>query len=250
MKKLFSFILIVFLFLTITGCRIPSLGEILTTPDSYEVIDCSPDPRKEHRFSIVTLMDKKEYQYGDIFWVAVLIKHSSRLDVEDSSKKIRLEVSHNIETLEAIDSSLLPYTPEREDQIYFASHLDSDYHIPLDSEYRALIRFRYLADDNDQAEINFSYLQKVPKFSFGDNQSIKIRDHKIDLKHRDRLVDPFPAEECHPDYWNTIEDDGTDVQPFDLDGSFPPEICEAFLNADTYEESLEIKRKYLESLDE
>ena len=248
MKNLKSFILLLFALGTLIGCRIPSLGEILTQEPTDQVLYCTSDPRPEHKFGIITVLDKTNYEYGETGWIAVLIKHSSRLKIEEASDRIGV-TGYNIEILEAINSELLPYEPETD--LQFTGPLGTDYHVPLDSEYRALIKFRYLATDDDPyAKISIDYQQKIPEYGYEDYLSIPFEYNQVRMQTRERLVNYFSADYCHPKYWNTIIDDGTDFEPFHMEGAFPREVCIEMLEAETYEEMQAIKKAYLDSLNE
>ena len=259
MNNLKLFIVLLTALGTLIGCRIPSLGEILTQEPTDQVLYCMDDPRPEHKYAIMTIFDKEKYEPGEEGYMAVLIKHSSRLKTEEASDRIGITTSPNIEILEAINSELLPYEPETD--LYFTGPFAMNYHVPLDSEYRALIRFRfielpnefieeYVYEDEEYSYFEIDYTQKVPVFGYGDFLSIDFINRELDLDRRNQLINFFSAEYCHPKYWNTVADNGTDLEPFYLNGAFPREVCIEMLEAETYEEMQAIKKAYLDSLNE
>lgn len=209
--------------LLVTGCKIPTLSEIV---DDGRVLDCSADPRAEHHHAIVIITDSRTYERGDEGWLAVLIKHSQRLSIENASDRIGIHAPPNIEILEAVESELLPYVVENPDAPNFlpAENITS-YHVPLDSDYRALVKFRYLGgklkgleDMGDYAELELDYRQRIPAYSFGDRMYIRFIGGEVDLTYREQLRKPYSTDYCHPDYWNTLPDDQNDPFPFEHPG--------------------------------
>ena len=259
-------IIMLMVVISIIGCRIPSTSEIvaqgddilpdtiLTESDNSIVnitldgtsLDCGvfhPTwAQREDQFTIVTLMSQTSYTYGDIGWIAVMIKHSSRLPIEESSDRIAISATNNIEILEAVGSELLPYEVEVPKAPQWKT-LQQIYHVPLDYEYRALVLFRYLATETDEyardngrertrenAWIDVKYGQKItPPFSYGDSTLVSIVGNET--------FGWVEAEKyCHPNVWNTIPDDGSILHPIDPPRAFTKEEWSYIIDVETTEE--------------
>lgn len=253
MRTLIPFLLAVTM---LAGCRFPSTSEILSGNEDVAInngyvevdindikLDCHGDLRKAHKPGIMTYISKSHYEYDEVGWFAVGIKHSSRFPKESWSNAISIIADINIEILEAVGAELLPYrrdTPKSAP--YWLPRSPQSYRVELDHDYRALIKFRYLATEHDEnaldnhrggkipfgvIDIRYSYVGEF--FSYGDSGGFAFADGMtLAWVEADRY--------CDPALWNTIPDDGTELYPFYIGRKFTDEELEKYRAAETSRE--------------
>lgn len=195
MRNLITAVLLVSL---LASCRLPSVVDMF---GSDPVLDCGGDPRKEQTLSNVILLGS-HFNYGDVGYVAVFIKHSSRHAEGSGSRFVTVSATNNIKLLDAFESQLLEWHDEVPDARLWLAGWEQRYHVPLDNEYRALIRFEFLGMPDEEAVLTIGYTHNLTGlWTFSVNHNTWIRNGRVFYR-----VDS--AEVCHPDVWNTIPDDG------------------------------------------
>ena len=184
------------------------------------VYSCTADPRKAHSPSIVAVVPNRDLGDGDVLDVLVAIKHSSRLPLADASDRIAVGLAPHMELVEAIGSSILPYAIESPEAPQWAWQGEV-HHIPLNTEYRAHLRLRYLQVEQEDIggliypDITVAYQHRIPVYSIGGRHGIHLNPP---WKGRESAEYLARREWCKPEYWNTIADDGTDEHPIYHDG--------------------------------
>lgn len=204
-------IMLAVLCIAVIGCRIGTFQDIvrgeqvregvieeISDFDDTSVIDCWTDGRNPAAYGIITIMSAPRYAYGEEGWVAVFIKHSRTLKIANASDLVEIDISDNIELIEAVDSEFLPYVQEVPGAPRWDPRYKQNYHVPLNENYFVRIRFRYLGTkENNIAELRFNYWQRIRGNGYGDNHVVYLLNHEIlPLWDQTQFY-------CHPTQWNT-----------------------------------------------
>lgn len=189
--------------LMVSGCwdglNIPSTPTMQDIESQEAVLGCLGDARKESNPAIITLMHR-QVEYGEVSYLGIAIKPSLRHEAGSGSDFIEISATDNIRLIDAVQSQFLPLHIEdkamwlRREQIFS---------VPLTPDRRALIRFEYLEDGDEDAYITVKHLFNVNGIfenSFINN--ILIYDGEV------RSI--LHTGDCHPDNWDSIPDDGSD----------------------------------------
>lgn len=218
-------IMLAVLCIAVIGCRIGTFQDIvrgeqvregvieeISDFDDTSVIDCWTDGRNPAAYGIITIMSAPRYAYGAEGWVAVFIKHSRTWKIANSSNLVEIDISDNIELLEAVDSEFLPYVQEVPGAPRWAPRYKQNYHVPLNENYFVRIRFRYLGtEENHKAELRFGYKHRIRGNSYGGMHVVYLENHEI-VRTRENA-----QTYCHPTQWNT-EPNIPSVYTFEIGG--------------------------------
>lgn len=247
--------------IALMGCRIDTFKDIVRGEQVREgvidevsalgesgVIDCGMDGRNPTASGTVTILSEPRYAYGEEGWIAVFIKHSRTLKIANASDRVFIDVSDNIELIEAIDSEFLPYVKENPEAAGFSPKFKQNYHVPLNENYYVRIRFRYLGTEaNEIAQFRVKYMKRIPAYASGSLHSVLFVNHEVVADKQFKAVFPLDLHTyCHPTQWNTMPSTPS-IYVYEHGGRFHdfPDSYAKHLGFESYE----AYRAWLDSLD-